>query len=98
MQNPYDLVKITEIMKHIATLFEHYGEDESFFDEYIQGVIEGDLDLALTCFRDLIKKLPKRDKNAGKSKIKQTVEEQNKIYSDERFRAYPILGKSEKPI
>lgn len=65
MRNPDDLVKMKEIMSHIGKLFDFYGENEDFFDEYVDGVLKYDIEKSLFCFRDLIrhvdkiKKLPK---------------------------------------
>lgn len=58
-----DLYKIQEIMSHISSLFDHYKENDAYFDEYLNGVLEHDLDKALSCFRDLINYLPRKRKN-----------------------------------
>jgi hypothetical protein len=98
MKNPNDFVKMIEIKHHVKTLFHHYDEDKSFLEEYLESVFQHDLDRALNCFRELIKYLPKRQENAEKTKIEQTEQEQNKIYANERFGAYSVLGKLEKTI
>lgn len=51
------ICKKNEIACHIRRMFKVYGEDESFFDEYLAGVLEHDIDKALFCFRDLVKQI-----------------------------------------
>ena len=53
MRNLDRIEKIREIMDHVAKLFDYYGESADFFDEFMEGVLKGDIDMALVCFRDL---------------------------------------------
>lgn len=57
MPSPLWICKKNEIASHIRKLFVHYGEDESFFNEYLTGVLEHDIDAALRCFRELTSQL-----------------------------------------
>lgn len=54
MQSVEDLLKTKEIMCHVSTLFDLYEEQESFFEEYIDGVLKKDIEKSLLCFRDLV--------------------------------------------
>lgn len=55
--SPESLGKTVEIMAHISKLFDFYGENEAFFDEYVEGVLSLNLDKSLICFRDLVKQM-----------------------------------------
>lgn len=61
--NPDTLVKIREILGHISKLFDHYQEDDNYFEEYSENVLKLDTDKSLICFRDLIKQLPRTNQN-----------------------------------
>jgi len=68
MRSPIEMAKISEIMSHVSKLFDFYGENDDFFDEYVEDVLKHDLDKALICFRDLTNQLdylprPKDAKN-----------------------------------
>lgn len=61
---------IEEIRTHVRHMFEYYGEDMGYFEEYMVGVLEHPLQAALECFRDLVKYIPingKRNKYVQKS-------------------------------
>lgn len=38
-------------------MFDHFGENDAFFDEYLNSVLAWETDKALDCFRDLAKQL-----------------------------------------
>lgn len=73
MQTVNDMMKIREIMSHISKLFDYYGEDDSFFDEYIEKAITHDPERALHCFRELVAQLPQR-KGSQHEKQKSVLE------------------------
>lgn len=53
MPSPLWICKKNEIASHIRKLFVHYDEDPTYFDEYLNDVLQHDIDAALRCFRDL---------------------------------------------
>lgn len=57
MRSPEWICKKNEIAGHIRKIFEATGEDPSYFDEYLAGVLEHDIDAALLCFRDVVKRI-----------------------------------------
>lgn len=50
-------VKKMELKSHIRSLFNHYGECDLDFVEYVDGVLSHGIESALICFRDLAKKM-----------------------------------------
>jgi hypothetical protein len=51
------ICKKNEIICHVKKLFLIYQEDQSYFDEYLNNVLEYDINTALLCFRDLVKQV-----------------------------------------
>ncbi len=60
--SPDDFFVVEEIRTHVRQMFEHYGEDMGYFEEYMRGVLEHPLQEALDCFRDLTRYLPSQPK------------------------------------
>ena len=71
-------------MHHIGKLFDYYGENDDFFDEYVQDVIKNDLDKTLICFRDLVNQLNGLPKRKDASNANQLQGMQNKLPSLQR--------------
>lgn len=57
MRTPLEMAQISEIMAHVSTIFEHYGEDDEYYDEYLSSILNNDINKALLCFRDLKKSI-----------------------------------------
>lgn len=55
MKSAIWICKKNEIACHIRKLFIHYGEDMDYFEEYLNGVMQHNVDDALNCFRELVK-------------------------------------------
>lgn len=53
MRSSDEMAKIREIMTHVTKLFDFYSESDSFFDEFMDFVLKGDISEVLDCFRDL---------------------------------------------
>lgn len=51
------ICKKLEIIAHLRKLFLHYGENDNFFDEYLNSVLKHDIDKTLSCFRDLVSQM-----------------------------------------
>jgi hypothetical protein len=71
MKSPLWLCKKLEIECHLKKLFFHYGESMEYYDEYLNDVLQKDIDEALECFRSLVRHLnylpePKRKEDVQK--------------------------------
>ena len=57
--NPHEYVKVKMLTGYVMQVFKAYGQDKSYFNEYMNELSKQDIDEALECFRALIKNLPK---------------------------------------
>ncbi len=57
MKSAIWICKKNEIACHIRKLFQHYGEDMDYFEEYLSDVMKHDANQALECFRELVKQI-----------------------------------------
>jgi hypothetical protein len=95
-----------EIESHIRKLFRIYEEDEDFFEEYVAGVLEHEIDNALECFRDLVKQAqilkPKEWENEQRMEREKTKLPKFKIQSKfkpyDRRRKSNVLGELPKAV
>lgn len=55
---PLEMVQISEIMHHVKRLFDYYGEEMDFLDEYLHDILQKDVLVNLSTFRDLVSHLP----------------------------------------
>lgn len=57
MKSAIWICKKNEIACHIRKLFMHFNEDMDYFEEYLNDVMENNVDNVLECFRDIVRNM-----------------------------------------